>query len=132
MKSSATLSSKDRRCMQHAPDGGDEGQAGECVPLLGEIVIDQFFAGSLETIGALFQSQQSWIADDDRGVGSIEHGVEIGGHREERHVRVAPFVKEDAGVSQGGAAGGIRGNAAQISERPAGAPHQQQRAHASL
>ena len=86
-------------------------------PLFSQVVIDQFFAGALEAVGAFFEGHESGIADEDGGVGSIEHGVEIGGHRNERHVWVSPSMEEDAGVGDGGAAGGIGCDAAQFRER---------------
>ena len=83
------------------------------MPLFGEIVVDEFFAGALEAVGALFESQQGGVADEDGGVGAVEHGVEVGGHGEERDVRIAPLMKEDARVGQGGAAGGVGGDGAE-------------------
>ena len=62
-----------------APDGGDEGKAGEDVPLLGEVVVDELFTGANKTVGALFESQQGGVADEDGGVGTLEHGVKVGG-----------------------------------------------------
>jgi hypothetical protein len=41
------------------PDGGDEGQAGEGVPLLGHVVVDEFFAGAFEAVGALFRASRA-------------------------------------------------------------------------
>ena len=74
------------------PDGGDEGKAGEGAPLLGEIVVDQLFAGALEAVGALFEGQQGGVADEDGGVGAFEHGVEIGGMRAGRDTSGLPHL----------------------------------------
>jgi hypothetical protein len=98
---------------RNAPDGGDEGKAGEGVPLFGEVVVDELFAGALEAVGALFEGEQGGVADEDGGVGVVEHGVEVGGEGEEGDVGIAPLVKEDAGVGDGGAAGGVGGDGAQ-------------------
>ncbi len=102
------------------------------MPLLGQIVIDQFLAGALEAVGAFFQSHQGGVADKDGGVGALQHGVQVGGQGQKGHPGVAPVVEEDAGVGQGGAAGRVGGHRAQGGERLAGAADQQQRAHAPL
>ena len=114
MKSSAmTLDQADWAAIEDAglqrPDGGDEGQAGEGVPLLGQVVIDEFFAGALEAVDALFKGEQGGVADEDGGVGFLKHDVEIGSRGQEGNVRIAPLVKEDAGVGQRGAAGRVGG-----------------------
>ena len=95
-------------------------------------MVDQLFAGALEAVSAFFQGQQGGVADEDGGVGSLEHGVEVGRAGQEGDGRVAPLVEEDARVGEGGAAGGVGGDGAQGGERPAGVTDQKQRAHAAL
>ena len=55
--------------MRSTPDGGDEGEAGEGAPLVGEVVVDELFAGAFEAVGAFFEGEQGGIADEDGGVG---------------------------------------------------------------
>ena len=121
-----------RLAAHRAPDGGDEGQAGEIAPLLGQVVIDEFLAGTLEAVGALFKGEQRGVSDDDGGVSALEHGVEVGGHGKEWDVGVAPLLKEEARVGDGGAAGGVRGYGMEARKRLAGAAHQQERADAAF
>ena len=102
------------------------------MPLLGQIVVNQFLAGALEAVGAFFQGHQGGVADDDSGVGALQHGVQVGGHGQKGHLGVVPVVEEDAGVGQGGAAGHVRGHRAQGSQRLAGSPDQQQRPDPAL
>ena len=115
-----------------SPDGGDEGEAGEGMPIVGEVVIDEFFSGSLEAIGAFFEGEESGIADEDGGVCLVEHGVEVGGHGDERNVGVSPLVEEDAGIGQGGAAGDVGGYRMDGGEELAGAADEKQRTHAAF
>ncbi len=115
-----------------APDGGDEGKAGERAPFFGEVVVDQLLAGALEAVGLLFEGQQGRVADEDGGVGTLEHRGRGRRQRDEGNVGVAPLMKEDARVGEGGAAGGVGGHGAQCGEGLAGAADQQQRAHAAF
>jgi len=64
------------------PDSGTEGQAVSVRHSWANLV-DQFFAGALEVIGALLKSQQGRVADEDGGVSPLEHGVQVGGHGKE-------------------------------------------------
>ena len=66
--------------LRSSPDGGDKREPGESAPFVGQIVVNEFFAGALEAVGTLFEGEQGRIADDDCGIGLVEHGVEIGGH----------------------------------------------------
>jgi len=100
-----------------APDGGDEGKAGQIAPFFGKVQVNELLACAFEPVCALFESHQSRIADEDGRVRSFEHGVKFGGHGYERHVRVPPFVKEDARVSDGGSACGIGCDAADFGNR---------------
>jgi len=119
-------------CRRSSPDGGDKGKAGEIAPLFGEIVVDEFFAGALEAVGAFFEGHESGVADEDGGVSMVEHGIEIGGHGDEGNVGIPPFVKENARVGDGGAARGVGGDAAQFGERLRGAAHEDKRAYGVL
>jgi hypothetical protein len=89
-------------------------------------VVDEFFAGAQEAVDLLFEGEQGWVADEDGGVGLCEHGVEVSGRGKEWDRRIAPLVKEDAGVGERGAAGGVGGDAAQGGKRLSGAADQQQ------
>ena len=40
---------------RNRPDSGDEGKTGQRLPFLGKIVVDEFFAGAFEAIGAFFE-----------------------------------------------------------------------------
>jgi len=102
------------------------------LPLLGEVVVDEFFAGAFEAVGALFKGEQGGIADEDGGVGLVEHGVEVGGVGQERDLGIAPVVKEDAGVGDGGAAGGVGGDGAELGEGLVGAADEEQGTDAAL
>ncbi len=99
---------------------------------MGQVVVGQLFAGALEAVGAFFQGQQGGVADDDGGVGAVEHRVQVGLEGQERDSRIAPLVEENASVGDGGAAGGVGGHGAQGRKRLCGAAYQQQRAHAVL
>jgi hypothetical protein len=121
-----------RPAVRSTPDGGDEGQAGEGAPLVGQVVVDELFAGALEAVGAFFEGKEGGVADDDGGVGLVEHGVEVGGHGQEWNGGIAPLVEEDAGVGDGGAAGGVGGDGAEGREGLAGAADQEQGADTAL
>ena len=121
-----------RTALCNTPDCRDEGEAGEGFPLVGEVVVDELFAGALEAVGTFFEGEQGGITDDDCGVGLVEHGVEVGGHGQEWDCRVLPLVEEDAGVGDGGAAGGVCGNGAEGFKRLVGAADQEQGTDAAL
>jgi len=108
------------------PDGGDEGESGEGVPLLGEVVVDEVFVGAFEAVGAFFKGEESGVADDDGGVSGSEHGVEVGGPGDKWDVGVAPGVEEDAGVGDGGAGSGVSSDGANGREGLAGAADEEQ------
>lgn len=93
---------------------------------MGQIEVDEGLAGALEAIGLFFKGEQGGVADKDGGVGQIEHGVEVGGRGDERNLGIGPVMEEDAGVGQGGAACGVRGDGAQGAERLAGAVDEKQ------
>src|ERR1035438_10174421 len=78
-----------------APDSGDKGKSGEGAPFFRQIVIDKFFARALEAVGAFFQGQEGWVADENGRVRKVEHGVEVGGRGLERNSWIAPLVEED-------------------------------------
>ncbi len=95
------------------PYGGDPGEAGAGVPLVGEVVPGAG-ADSVDglDVGAVFESEESRVADEDGGVVIAEHGDGIGGRGDEGGVGVEEFAKEDAGVSEGAAGGGVGGDGA--------------------
>ena len=95
-------------------------------------MVDELFTGALEAVGAFFEGEQGGIADENGGVGFLEHGVEVGCLGQERDGGVAPFVEEDAGVGEGGAAGCVGGYGAQSGERLRSAADEEQRANAGL
>ena len=121
-----------RTALCNTPDCGDEGEAGEGFPLVGKVVVDELFAGALESVGTFFEGEQGGVTNDDGGVGLVEHGVEVGGHGQEWDCRVLPLVEEDAGVGDGGAAGGVCGNGAEGFKRLVGAADQEQGTDAAL
>jgi len=45
--------------VRSTPDGGDENQAGEGAPLVGQVVVDELFAGALEAVIALFEASKA-------------------------------------------------------------------------
>jgi hypothetical protein len=130
MKSSA-MHLIQKAARRNCPDGGDEGQAGEGVPLLGQVVVDQLFAGALEAVGALFEGQQGGVADEDGGVGAFEHGVEIGG-RAGKGRRDCPSGERGCGRGPGWCGWRCRRPRSAGMEPLAGAANQQQGAHAAL
>ena len=89
-------------------------------------MINKLFAGALEAIGALFQSHQRGIADQNCGIGAIEHGIEVRGHWNVGYRCIAPLVKHDARIGERRAAGHVGGNAAQVCERLVCAANEQQ------
>lgn len=93
---------------------------------------DEFFIGALEAVGSLLKGHEGGVADEDGGVGVVEHVVEVGAHGQELGVGVLPLVKEDAGVGDGGAAGCVCGDGANLAEWLAGAADEQQRADAGF
>lgn len=103
----------ERAARGDTPDGGDEGEAGERAPFFGEVVIEELFAGAFVAVSAFFEGHESGVADEDGGVGAIEHGIEVCSHRNKWHIGVSPFVKENAGVGDGGAACGVGCDTAQ-------------------
>ena len=94
------------------PEGGDPVCAGEFVPLLGEIDVEEAFAGALVACLTVFEGEQRGIADEERGVGGIEHGIEVGTVRLEGGSGFPEAMKEDAGVGGGGSGRGVESDAA--------------------
>jgi hypothetical protein len=99
---------------------------------VGEIVVDEFFAGALETVCALFEGKEGWVADEDGGVGVVEHGVQVCRVRQEWDVGIAPVVEEGAGVGDGGAAGCVGCDGAELGEGLRGAANEEQGTDAAL
>ncbi len=91
------------------PDGGDPGEVGAGLPLVGKV---EPLAGADELfdLSAGFESQEGGIAYEDRGVGVVEHRDGVGCGGEEGGVGVEEFAEEDFGVGEGTAGGGVGGD----------------------
>lgn len=61
-------------------------------------------------------SEQSGVADEERGVGGRKHGRGVCGLVEEEGLVVVEVFEEDAGVGGGAAAGGVGGYGADLLE----------------
>ena len=90
---------------------------GQHLPLRGQIAIHKLLARPLHAVESLFERQQRRIADQNGGVGALQHQVQIGSHGHKLDPRIAPLVEEDVRVSNRGAAGGVGGHRLQIGER---------------
>jgi len=76
------------------------------VPLVGEVVP---YAGADRgfDLFAGFEGEEGGIADEDGGVGVLEHGDGVGRGREEGGVGAEEFAEEDFGVGERAARGGV-------------------------
>jgi hypothetical protein len=63
----------------HGPERGDPDGSGEGVPLVGEVEVEEAFAGAALTGVAILERIEGGVADEQRGVGGLEHGIEVGG-----------------------------------------------------
>ena len=93
------------------PDGGDPDGSGEVVPLVGEVEVEELFAGAALAGFAILEGEQGGIADEEGGVGGLEHGFEVRGMFKEAGLNLPEAGKEDAGVGGRGAGGGVERNA---------------------
>jgi len=88
------------------PDGGDPGEGGAGAPLMGEVVPGAG-ADLLLDLGAGFEGEEGWVADEQGGVVGAEHGDGVGGVLVEGGCDVDEFAEEDLGVGKGAAGGGV-------------------------
>lgn len=90
----------------HGPDGGDPGEVGSGVPLMGEVEplagADSFFDDF-----ARFEGEKGGVADEDGSVGVLQHRDGVGRGGKESGISVEKFAEEDLGVGQGAAGGGV-------------------------
>lgn len=95
------------RLRPDSPHGRNPGQTRPGGPLVRDV---KPLAGSHSgfNAGALFDGQQSGIADQQGGVGLLEHGDGIGGMSDEAGVSAEGLAEEDLNVSPG-ATGGVVG-----------------------
>ena len=95
----------------HSPDGCDPGKAGACVPLVGEV---DPLAGTDSQLDMLagFERQQGGVADEQGGVGLLEHGDGIGRALNEGGMGAEEFAEEDFGVGERTARSSVRGDGA--------------------
>lgn len=98
------------------PEGGNPGCTGEAAPFFGEIDVEEGFAGALVAGFAVFEGEERGVADEECGIGCIEHGIEIGGVRFEGRVGFPEVVKKNARVCGGGTRGGVEGDAANVAQ----------------
>jgi hypothetical protein len=94
------------------PEGGNPGQAGEAVPLVRQVQVEQPLAGPGRAGIHIFQRQQGRVADQQRRVGDRKHGFKIG-RVGNKHRRDFPEdIEQDAGVSVRGTRRSVRRNRA--------------------
>ena len=93
------------------PEGGDPDGSGEGVPLVGEVEVEEVFAGAALAGLAVFEGEERGVADEEGGVGGAQHGVEVGGVLDEFRFDLPEAGEEDAGVGGRGAGGGVEGDA---------------------
>ena len=98
------------------PDGGDPGKAGELAPELGEVEPEERGFGGVVDGGAMLAGEECGVADEEGGVGGGEHEGRVGGQVEKGGMGVVEVLEEDAGVGDGAAAGGVRGDGADLLE----------------
>ena len=91
------------------PDGGDPGEAGAGAPFVGEVDPGAGADGGLD-VGSGFEGEEGWVADEECGVGMLEHGDGVGGVLQEGGIGADEFAEEDFGVGEGTAGGGVGGD----------------------
>jgi len=93
----------------HRPDSGDPGKVGTDAPLMGEIEpsarADFFFDGIAE-----LESEEGRVTDEDGCVRLLQHGDGIGCGGKKCGMGIEEFAKEDLGVSERAARGGVGGD----------------------
>lgn len=91
------------------PDGGYPGKSGANLPLVGEVEPMTRAYGLLDCF-ARFQCKQRRIADENRSVCLLKHGDWIGRRWNKDRVIANEFAKENLGVGEGTARGGVGGD----------------------
>ncbi len=97
------------------PDGGDPGQAGAGAPLGGEVNPETRADGGFDG-GLMFSGKEGWVTDEEGGIGPVEHGEGVGWRGEDGGVCAKEMPKEDLGIGDGGAGGGVCGECADAGE----------------
>ncbi len=88
-----------KRFRADGPDGGDPGESGAGMPLMGEV--DPFAgADGLLDLGSGFERDQGGVADEQGGISLLEHGDGIGGMLNKSGLRAEEFAKEDFGIRE--------------------------------
>ena len=90
------------------PDGGDPDSVGELVPLVSEVEVEELFAGASFAGVAVLEGKERGVADEECGVGDLEHGLEVGGVLDEGGLNLPEAREEDARV--GGRGDGAAGD----------------------
>ena len=104
-----------QRLRPDGPDGCDPGEARAGVPLVGEID-PETRADHLLDLVAGFECQQSRIADEQGGIGLLEHGDGVRGILDEGGVCAEKLAEEDLGICEGAARGGVGCDGANVFE----------------
>ncbi len=94
------------------PERGDPDGSGEVVPLVGEVEVEKLFAGAALARMTVFKGEERGIADEEGGVGDLEHGLEVRGMLNELWLDLPEAGEEDFGVDRRRAGGAVERNAA--------------------
>ncbi len=97
------------------PDGGDPGEAGAGVPLVGEVEPEEW-AGDGFDVGLVLAGEEGGVADEEGGVGVLKHGDGVGWAGKKGGRVTYELAEEDLGVGDGGAGGGVGGDGAEVFE----------------
>ena len=97
------------------PDGGDPGEAGAGVPLVGEVDGDAGADGGFD-VGVVLAGEEGGVADEEGGVGAVEHGDGVGGVGRKTAMVAVEAAEEELCVGGGGAGGGVGGDGAEVGE----------------
>jgi hypothetical protein len=101
------------------PDGCDPGETGAGAPFVSEVEpltgADGFFDGFPG-----FEGEESRIADENGGVGLLQHGDGVGRGWQERGMSVEKFAEENFGIGERAARGGVGGDGFYCGERVRG------------
>ena len=94
------------------PDGGNPGETGAGVPLMGEVEPEEG-AGDGFDAGLALAGEEGGVADEEGGVGVLEHGDGVCGLWEEYRIVGVEAAEEDVGVGDRGSGGSVGGDGAQ-------------------
>ena len=95
-----------------SPDGGYPGEAGAGVPLVSEVEPGAGADGLLD-LGLMLAGEEGGVADDEGGVGALEHGDRIGGVGQEVGAVHGELAKEKLRIGDRTAGGGVDGDGAE-------------------